>query len=319
MDLERKFKTLKIRVPGRTPRPSILFEKKKSLIKVAKKVNELELINKSLEKDFEFENTDRNPESFLKEPKDTHISISKQNSVSRQSIGSSKLFELLKERSEAVSASSLKREPRKKVTIKNALFHLLDKEIVINSQIENITERINESKKKTIESISRLSYMEKISYYKDQRSLRKFKSTQNTWDKIEGTLKKKLQRNDLVINRNSSLKQDDFTNDIEWCMLLRTKPFDRKIERYLPVGNRLSGLYSREFIKIDKQEEKIKRKSASCVELEILGSSKLPLEINAIKAPGNKLLTRKDLPETPNEEVFMENYDFSNNFYKKFY
>ena len=283
MDSERKGKTLRIQLPQKSPKASILKPKQK-LVRIAKKINKRELINDSLEKDFELEMADGNPIEFLKggisqyQAADSPV----RNTVSRQSIGSSKILDLYKERSEVASASSVKREPRRRITIRNAVFHLLDNDILVRTKIDNIKARIDEGKEQAKEKLKQLSYRERLEYFKQQKSLRQFNSTQKKWNKIESGLTKKLQKptEELIINKRKSIDFIDPTREAEWCMTLRSDPLGNKYESFIPVGNRLSGIYLKEIITVHPTRHV---KSRSCPDLQITGMSKLPLEIKAVK------------------------------------
>jgi hypothetical protein len=141
-------------------------------------------------------------------------------------------------------------------------------------------------------------------FLRDSTCLTKFESTKKYWKKIDNGLKKKLQKQDnqLLSHRSKESSLLDHERPVPWNMTLRSSKTG-KVEQLIPVGNRLSGIYLKEVINIPS----IHSKSKSCPDLAIFGSSKLPLEIEAIKQPGSRYLPRRP-EEKCGEEVLIENY-----------
>ena len=281
---------------------------KKRLVRVATKVNEKALIDKSLEKDFKLELGD--PTEFLKADTNSNIFNSRELHSRLSSVGSSKFFfDPNKDRSEAISASSQKREVfRKKFTVKSTFRPIIENEVQIASQISSIKKRIEENKKSLQIKLKTMNNADRIIYLQQLTCLNKFEKTKNDWIKIEQGLKKKAKKEDSQLLGHLSRVTTARVQEpvIPWNTTLRcNKKFD-KIERFLPVGHKLSGLYLKEVL---TNNTGMHRKSASCPDLTVLGCSKLPLEIEAIKIPGTKLFNnRKQGDDWGHDEVLIENY-----------
>ena len=319
-----KLKTIKVRIPLKSNESKKEKESVKKVFKVATKVNEKSLIDKSLEKDFELEEGD--PIAFLKERKNHYEemgyikreSISRVESVSRvDSVGSAhgKLLELSKRQSEVSSPFATKREFRKRITMKHAFIGLIENEIQIASTIEDINKRIQEGKILEQQKIHNLKPRDKLTYFKQRKSLLRFEKTMKKWNKIELGLTKKSSKSskELISNKHKSIDLNEPPKHPDWCITLRKKPSDQRFESFIPVGHKLSGIYVRDVINVNPYRH---LKTRSCPDLFVSGTSKLPLEINAVRQAGTKILKKEKKDDECKEEVFVENYDFNNKFYK---
>ncbi|OMJ73122.1 hypothetical protein SteCoe_28267 [Stentor coeruleus] len=328
---ERKIKTFRVRLPLKT-NETVSKIPHKHIIKVTTKVIKAESIDKSLAKDYILENGD--PKDFLKEEKDDfeEFGYKKLQEISRKSsVGIFRPIELLQEKykSDKHSSSTVRRElHRKKYTVKHIFASFLEKEIhlkdreawkksLIERQIEIINQRIDQTKHTQNTKFCSLQSRDKIAFTKQERSLSRFDHIVKKWEKIEKGLLKKLKKPNkpLLPYRKKSVDNSDNDLSINWYMTLRQNSELEKIERFLPVGNKLSGIYSRNIITTEKGPI---NKSMSCPELKVIGCSKLPLEIDAMIS--NRLTPIKTHYEENKiqDEIFVENYDFNNKFLKEF-
>lgn len=316
MEPIKRLKTIRVRLLKREMLDTSPAKSKKKIYKVASKAKDNNLIEKSIEKDLELENG--NPLKFLEASKDWYESIgyNKYESLSkRSSIGSNKKFEVFKEATE-ITPSSTKREIRKRTTLKSSLLPLLNNELTLITKIEGIKKQINQNKKSQNQKIKNLSYREKIAYLKQQRSLNRFEKTSREWKKIEEGLSIKSNKSpDELINKKKKIIESTQRSLLPtWSMTLRNNASTGKMENFIPVGNKLSGLYVRNIVPF---EEPHYIKSTSCPELYVLGSSKLPLEIDALRKTGFKLIKPSDQQENNSPLMVAENYDFTNKFLKE--
>lgn len=328
---ERKLKTFRVRLPLKSNETASKIPHKR-IIKVTTKMINPESIDDSLAKDYILENGD--PKEFLREQKDDfeELGYKKLQEISRKSsVGNFRPLELLqdKDKSDKHSSSTVKRElHRKKYTVKHIFASFLEKEIhlkdreawkksLIEKQIEIINKRIDQTKLSQNAKFCNLQTRDKIAFSKQERSLSRFDHIVKKWEKIEKGLLKKLKKPDkpLLPYRKKSVDSSDNELSINWYMTLRQSPELQKIERFLPVGNKLSGIYSRNIITTEKGSI---YKSISCPELKVIGCSKLPLEIDAMMS--NRLTPIKAYHEENKvqDEIFVENYDFNNKFLKAF-
>ena len=314
MDNYRRQKTLKIRLSVNEPNSvknlqtsKKTIQPKKKTIRIATRVNEREIIDKSLEKDFEIEKDD--PLAFFKERKGHYEEMGYVKFGGSRNI---KTLETPQTKSEIQSPIFIK--PKKKMTIKHALFDLIDNEIQIISTIGNINKRIEEGKVIAKEKLKHLEPRDKLAYLKQEKSLSRFKNTLKKWNIIESGLTKKAKKSseELISNKHKTINFDEPAKLPDWYITLRQDPNREKFESFIPIGNRLSGLYSRDVFTVNSCRH---AKAQSCPDLKILGSSKLPLEITALKKTKARI-DKKVKIENVKEEIYVENYDFTNKFYK---
>lgn len=291
-----------------TPLPiGFVSIKKTRKVRVATKVNEKKLIDKSLEKDFMLEEGD--PSDFLKANEHDLRIINTRESHSRvSSIGSYKHGDHSKERSELVSSASSKHEiHRRKFTVRGVFRPVVGKELDIDSKIKQISRRIEENNKNHLKKIQSLGKIDRMAYLKEATCLDKFENAKKNWKSIENGIKKKLRKRDsqLLSHRSKEVSIIEHERPIPWNMTLRQGE-SGKVEQLIPVGHKLSGIYLKEIINIEPLSGH--HKSRSCPDLTIYGNSKFPLEVYAIKQPGSRYFHPRDNIDRLQEEVFLENY-----------
>lgn len=285
----------------------ILHSKKSHLVRVAKKVNERALINQSLEKDFKLEQGD--PTEFLKSNSQPELIITRDLHSRLSSVGTSKFQDQSKERLDLLSSSSIKRDySRKKFTIKTTFKPVVENQLIISNTIKSIAKRLEENKKNMQLKLKSLKSEDRITHLQQLTCMTKFEKTKKQWEKIEVGLKKKVKKDDrqLLANKSREASTREQNRPLPWCTTLRQTQKSDKVEQLIPVGHRLSGLYIKEIL---NSNQTMHKKSASCPDLTIVGQSKLPLEIEAVKIPGSKLFVRRDLDEFVHDEVVVENYN----------
>ncbi|OMJ88951.1 hypothetical protein SteCoe_8958 [Stentor coeruleus] len=311
---ENKKKSLRIRIPIKVIKQNRNGSPNRYL-KSSGRFNENDLIDRSIEKDLQLETG--NPLEFLKEQEDAMESMGyiKRDSVSRHSsVGSARIIEMHKERFDMPSSSSLRRDTlRRRITARHAFVKVVDYEIQLQTQINDIHQRITQDIEQHTKKVKKLTVNNKISYLKQQKSLRNFEKTQKNWSKIQSGLTKKIKKpiQELLCNKSKLVDFKEEIKDASWRMTLRQSQDSNKIESFIPVGNELSGLYVRNVISVENDGHK---RIKSCPDLKVMGQSKLPLEIEAIRKPGSRLCNRVDYKQNDNEEIFVENYDFNHKF-----
>ena len=124
---------------------------------------------------------------------------------------------------------------------------------------------------------------------------------------------KKIAEN-LVSKKQKPVHKEITEREPSWSMSLRQDCKNNKVESFIPIGNKLSGLYIREIINPERYS-----RNKSCEALEVIGSSKLPLEITALRYIKN-IQNSQIKTDDPQEksEILAENYDFNTKFLKMF-
>ncbi|CAG9314134.1 unnamed protein product [Blepharisma stoltei] len=232
---------------------------------------------------------------------------------------------------------------------------------------ERLIEIENNSKLELSTDVKKASSMilyDRIRKGREERKLKQYDAIQNEWKLIEKGLsfksKKKMQ--DLMPNRafeyrekleeleelDRNLPDKEESNSLSWYMSLRESQ-NQKFETYIPMGQKLLGLYTRisqkpkspiEIIrkpgmvktssktfrdwdyfltKLGKEKsnsETIPSSQASHSDLLVIGLAKLPLEIDAVKNVGPEFLNPKLIPKPFKDEVFAEEYDPRNKTHK---
>lgn len=326
----RKSKTVRVRLPVKSPQT---LEKlpHKHIIKVAKKVMQTQIIDNSISKDYILENG--NPEDFLKEHKDDLEILGYKKlreSSQKPKIPIPRYYDPQKDRNLISSSNGSKKDlhHRKKVTGRNLFATHFDhdsesdnqdhsKKAFLDSQLHLINNRLTQTKTFYNSKLKSLPTIDKIAYLKQERSLSRFDNITKKWEKIENTLVKKLSRQNKPLMTNRKRSTDKNYNDLQvsWYMTLRQTPEFEKMEKFLPVGNKLSGIYSRNIVSV---ENCYNSQVGSCPELKVVGCSKLPLEIDALKSDRVMLLKTREEECRNNEEIIAENYDFNNKYLKEF-
>ena len=160
--------------------------------------------------------------------------------------------------------------------------------------------------------------------------MQSFRKTEKYWQNLETHLavksNKKLE--ELIytksINSRAATRTPERTmagksqveeGKLMWYMRLRESPEEKKYEAFINVGNALSGLYTR--VQVDKSSvdlcggagegEEIDNESRN--DLQVVGNSKLPLEIEAVQRLGCQYLKPELIDRGHYDEIFAEQYD----------
>ena len=204
------------------------------------------------------------------------------------------------------------------------------------SRFEEVMKKINDAKnralaeekeelKKSYQEESRKLYKENTFDDLKNSSLHFSGKYGSTRDKFELVKPNKKSSSQIVLTRkNSKLDKKpkkgkiDSVDNLSWYMSLRESPNAEYLDTYMRVGNELGGLYTR----IKKPNPIFKPSNTrnfhhasnltkKTVEIEIVGTNKLDLEVAAVKNVGYEYLRPELLEITRNqeEEIFEENYD----------
>ncbi|OMJ77716.1 hypothetical protein SteCoe_22619 [Stentor coeruleus] len=310
-DDDRK-KSLRVKIPVKVIKQYITGSPGR-IQKNLSKYNEKELIDKSIEKDLLLEAG--NPLDFLKS-NDVMESMGyiKSDTISRHSsVGSYKIFEKYREKSDHPSASSLKQDNlKRRLTIRQSILKV-PSYFQLQSHINDINQRITQDLKEHNKKVSSLPLNDKISYFKQEKSLSNFEKKQKEWSKIQGGLTKRIKKplQKLLCSTYYINHKKDLEKKSSWFMTLRQDQNVERFESFMPVGHYLNGLYLRNFV---NAKPKNYFRTFSCDDLKVTGQSKLPLEIEALKRPGSRVSTNHDVGKTEPDEIFAENYDFNHKF-----
>ncbi|CAG9329021.1 unnamed protein product [Blepharisma stoltei] len=350
---------------GNTPK-RILFVNRK--IKGLKNVETPSL--GSLEEDFMLE-TDGNAKNFLKEKNSTTGVYSASNILSGLQyddngniipysiVGSPKLFETNKSLVWESFESKLSETDKQRIS-KHAIFNKkaynLDPEKEFKEKLKRIKEGSIKEELLKNEKLRKMRPSERIIQERQEKILEAFKNTEYRWKKLEKSLGKKLNKNegDLLANRAQEYREKveewDFLDrtisakekagKFSWYMSLRDKSKE-KLDTYLHVGNKFSGLFSRVtersgepepvirkpglartlnktfrdepyFQKRIQEESKYNDKGVNFMEAEdllVLGVAKFPLELEAAKIGGLENVKPSLIEIREHEEIIAENYD----------
>lgn len=312
MNDDIKKKSLRVKIPVKVVKQDINGSPNR-LQKSSSKYNEKELIDKSIEKDLQLEMG--NPLDFLKS-NDIMESMGYVNrdAVSRHSsVGSSRIFEKYREKSDLPSASSIKQDTlKRRLTMRQSILKV-PSYFQLQSHINDINQRIIQDHKEHDKKVSNLALKDKISYLKQEKSLNNFEKTQMQWTKIQGGLTKRIKKplQKLLCSTYYMNNKKDLEKETSWLMTLRQDRNVEKVESFMPVGHDLNGLYLRNVVNV---RPKSYFRTFSCADLKVTGQSKLPLEIDALRRPGSRACTMQDIGKAEPEEVFIENYDFNHKF-----
>ncbi|OMJ91020.1 hypothetical protein SteCoe_6482 [Stentor coeruleus] len=309
---DNRKKSLKVKIPVKVVKQDDKGSPSK-LQKSSSKYSEKDLIDKSIEKDLQLEMG--NPLDFLK-PNDIMESMGyiKRETVSRHSsVGSSRVFEKYREKSDLPSASSLKQDTlKRRLTMRQSILKVPN-HFQLQNHINGINQRITQDLKEHDKKVSNLPLKDKISYFKQEKSLNNFEKTQKEWNKIQGGLTKRINKplQKLLCSTYYINNKKDLEKETSWLMTLRQDQNVEKVESFMPIGYDLNGLYLRNVVNV---KQKNCFRTFSCNDLKVTGQSKLPLEIEALRRPGSRVCTKNDIGKTEPEEIFVENYDFNHKF-----
>lgn len=198
----------------------------------------------------------------------------------------------------------------------------VDYEAKFKETLENIEKASKNAKAEEIRNVKLLSPREKILENREKQILQKYQKVKSDWKGIEkglaGKSNKKvselLATHFLETGKSSSSmsltkisSKSDIQDTLKWYMSLREDANDKKRETYLQIGSELNGLYTR--IKFNTEDQMLPNSSEDFSELQVVGISKLPLEISAVKRLGCEYLNSNLLPNEKTEEVLIEHYD----------
>ena len=295
-------KSIKVRAfhKDSTLRPTNSVNRK---IQVVKKVKESRSIDDSIEKDFLYERGD--PSLFLNPSKSRYellgYTVVKDPYKIRQA--SNKNLQKLESRQQASVRSG--KEFHKHFNLRPSYIPKKeeDSKIELESQIKIINDRIKnhkQTKPKTFKSDSNF-------LFRQERSLNRFDFAKNKWEKIEKGLMSKLKRkHEELIGMKRKQEYENSTERLpNWTTSLRSNPDDKKFYEFIPVGNKLSGIFIRDIVSYSPE---VRFKTKSCPDLSIAGLSKLPMEIMAVKNTGGRILNETNTYNCNKEEVFAEDY-----------
>ncbi|OMJ78972.1 hypothetical protein SteCoe_21099 [Stentor coeruleus] len=214
-------------------------------------------------------------------------------------------------------------------------------EINPNIRFKEILNQISELKNSSISdnpnSTSKISNNIMFPVNRQSIVLKNFQKTVNYWKSLEKNLATKNKRNtkEVLYTRSSSYYSTSKTpdknrnggscidNKLLWYMKLREDIDADKYETFLPVGSQQGGLYTRIQLKNTSKspslyktsnekinnEEMINLSEDDLDALQIIGVSKLPLEIAAVDKVGCQYLRPELLDLNKDEEVIEEHYD----------
>lgn len=272
-------------------------------VQVVKKVKESRSIDDSIEKDFLYERGD--PSLFLNPSKNRYEMLGYTVVKDPYKICKPLNKNLRKVESRQQASARSGKEFHKNFNLRPS--YVLKKEedskIELESQIKLINERIKnhkQTKPKTFKSDSNF-------LFRQERSLNRFDFAKNKWERIEKGLMSKLKRKpDELLGMKRKQEYENSTERLpNWTTSLRSNPDDKKFYEFIPVGNKLSGIFIRDIISYSPE---VKFKTRSCPDLSIAGLSKLPMEILAVKKTGGRILNEMNTYDCNKEEVFAEDY-----------
>lgn len=302
-------------------------------VKIKRRPTEEDIFDDDLESDYALEK-EGDIKNFLKSK--YKISCPKYNQfgeiISHSVIGPTSLFKTSNKDLQCSAKKSGNNNKKKKK----------EGEINPNIRFKEILDQLSELKNSSIsENPNSTSKISGNNIFPNNRQgivLKNFQRTVNYWKSLERKLATKSKRNtkEVLYTRSSSNYSASKTpdkairsggNSIEnrllWYMKLREDSDADKYETFLPVGSQQGGLYTRVQLKnISKtpslyktsdekinDDEMIQISEEDLDALQIIGVSKLPLEIAAVDKVGCQYLRPELLDLNKDEEVIEENYD----------
>ena len=236
------------------------------VLRIAKRFKGSNSIDESIEKDFLFENGD--PLNFLNPKVDKYedLGYMKLEDISnkRKSLSNN----LKTERVQKVSISrqsfdltrnspskpSISKDKPAQEPIKNSSHTLISKE----KSHRKIQEKLSKNLKRRIKDKPFLSQRE--------RSLQRFNLIKNKWSVIENGLMLKVNKqHQELLNNKKKLEFEKISSKLpSWITTLRSDPTEQQFHEFIPVGNKLSGIFVRDII---KNAPLFNRKTSSCQDL----------------------------------------------------
>ena len=261
--------TIKIQVPPYTSTP-ILNPSASRTIKVAKKFKGSNSIDESIEKDFLFENGD--PLNFLN-PK-----VNKY-----EDLGYMKLEPTSNKRKSFSTDLKTSTEGIQKVSISRQNFELTrpspSKSSILKAQATQDPKKTNNfahsliSREKSLKKIQeklaknlKMRIKDKPFLSQRERSVQRFDLIKNKWSAIESGLMVKLNKqHQELLNNKKKIEVEKVSSKLpNWITTLRSDPMDQQFHEFIPVGNKLSGIFVRDIV---KNAPLFNKKTNSCSDL----------------------------------------------------
>ena len=199
----------------------------------------------------------------------------------------------------------------------------IDYELKFEELLTKIEKAKKDAENEEKQKINLLSPREKIAINRQSHILTNYKKAEKYWKSIQTNLAGKSQKKisqllstqglDGKKNYESSEKRlkssKNLQDNLLWYMSLRETQTSGQFETYLRVGHELNGLYTRIKGKpVDDYDiDLVNPKNSE--ELQVIGVSKLPLEIEAVKKVGFEHLKPELLNKENYDEVISEQYD----------
>lgn len=250
------------------------------VLKIAKKFKGSNSIDDSIERDFLHEDGD--PLNFLNPRFDKYENLGYIKLENKPFKKNSLSLNPQTEKSQKTSISRqsfdiLRRQPSKienfiiSGTENKSLSHVLMKNQKTQQKIHN----------KLLENIKH-KVSQRVLNSRRERSLKRYDLIKNKWDSIESALmlKVKKQSKDLLNNKTKPDKEKTESKLPSWITTLRSYKLETKYQEFIPVGNRLSGIFVRDIVRNNPLP---KIKSSSCCDLnKILSLNPVLNTINSI-------------------------------------
>ena len=301
---------------------SISSEKSYRRMKLKRKVSKIQL---KLEDEIDYMlETQGDVKNFLRSPCPPSFDLKYENGkpVSRNFIGSSSLF-TSKTTEQLNSKTPIKKfsiDSTKNSVRQSMALNKIDHKARFTEVMQKISEAKERAQKEEREKTKRLSELE---LFFDSKSAKASNSKIIAGLDLSkrGKINRKpstdcLRRREFVTKKSKKEEKKstyDYGNNMIWYMSLRGNHDSEHLESYMQVGNELSGLYT----KLKKPNPYYKPSETSRyvikeLPLEIIGESKLSLEVEAVKKVGYEFLRPEFLGNSRNneeEEMIEEQYD----------
>ena len=203
----------------------------------------------------------------------------------------------------------------------------IDYELRFKEALDRIVDANKKAEKEEKIKMKLLSPREQVVMNREIHILQKYKSTAKYWKNIEKGLagKSKKKVNEVICTQSLDSRRSPelpsvplrscetvVQDKLKWYMSLRDDPREGKTETFLRVGPELNGLYIR--VRNNNEENFKSIPISPCAEgnfeeLKVVGISKLPLEIEAVKRVGYEFLKPELLVMEKWDEVIAEQYD----------
>jgi hypothetical protein len=197
-----------------------------------------------------------------------------------------------------------------------------------NLRFRQILDQISSMHKATAQAeedkLKQLSHRKKTAECRQDQVLRGFERTSKYWRSIQKTLAKRSRKEekDLLSTKSGSFRSktntpehmtaaedNGFETRMAWYMNLRGQKGSDQPEAFMRVGSEYGGLYTRVRTKRSEGGKQEIEPGIDADELKVVGKSKLPLEVEAVKKLGCQYLKPELLDISNEEEVIAEQYD----------